>query len=185
MASAAEERAEALIAKAQKKLNGMFSFGNGKFEEAAEFYAQAAKQYQLAKNCPCLVCLAAPLTLVPAGAVDKAASCYEQVVEFHNKLGSALEMAMAYKDAGGMYEKAEKPNGAPGRAGPCDWRSMCGGLADPCKLCRVLSVFGGGEEPVRARGSPVRVRQARQAPGRDLREGRDHRSYARLLPRGR
>jgi hypothetical protein len=133
----------------------------------------------------CLVCLAAPLTLVLAGAVDKAASCYEQVVEFHNKLGSALEMAMAYKDAGGMYEKAEKPNGAPGRAGPCDWRSMCGGLADPCKLCRVLSVFGGGEEPVRARGSPVRVRQARQAPGRDLREGRDHRSYARLLPRGR
>jgi len=92
MASAAEERAEALIAKAQKKLNGMFSFGNGKFEEAAEFYAQAAKQYQLAKN------------------FDKAASCYEQVVEFHNKLGSALEMAMAYKDAGGMYEKAEKPN---------------------------------------------------------------------------
>jgi hypothetical protein len=51
MASAAEERAQALIAKAEKKLNGMFSFGNGKFEEAAEYYAQAAKQYQLAKSC--------------------------------------------------------------------------------------------------------------------------------------
>eukprot|EP01050_Picozoa_sp_SAG11_P003217 SAG11_NODE_177_length_13334_cov_9.614280_3_plen_88_part_00 len=51
MASAAEERAMVLITKAEKKLKGMFSFGNGKFEEAAELYAQAAKQYQLAKNC--------------------------------------------------------------------------------------------------------------------------------------
>ena len=51
MASGAEERALALIAKAEKKLNSMFSFGSGKFEEAAELYAQAAKQYQLAKNC--------------------------------------------------------------------------------------------------------------------------------------
>lgn len=30
---------------------GMFSFGNGKYEEAAELYGQAAKQYQLGKNC--------------------------------------------------------------------------------------------------------------------------------------
>lgn len=30
---------------------GMFAFGNGKFEEAAELYGQAAKQYQLGKNC--------------------------------------------------------------------------------------------------------------------------------------
>ena len=51
MASAAEERALALIAKAEKKLNGMFSFGNGKYEEAAEMYGQAAKQYQLGKQC--------------------------------------------------------------------------------------------------------------------------------------
>jgi hypothetical protein len=29
----------------------MFSFGNGKYEEAAELYGQAAKQYQLGKNC--------------------------------------------------------------------------------------------------------------------------------------
>ena len=51
MASAAEERALALIAKAEKKLNGMFSFGNGKYEEAAEMYGQAAKQSQLGKQC--------------------------------------------------------------------------------------------------------------------------------------
>ena len=51
MSSGAEERAAALIAKAEKKLNGMFSFGKGKYEEAAEYYAQAAKQYQLAKSC--------------------------------------------------------------------------------------------------------------------------------------
>ena len=55
MASAAEERALALIAKAEKKMKGMFSFGNGKFEEAAELYGQAAKQYQLAKRCGCFL----------------------------------------------------------------------------------------------------------------------------------
>ena len=32
----------------------MFSFGNGKYEEAAELYGQAAKQYQLGKNCESL-----------------------------------------------------------------------------------------------------------------------------------
>ena len=48
----------ALIAKAEKKLKGMFSFGNGKFEEAAELYGQAAKQYQLAKNCAPSLCAA-------------------------------------------------------------------------------------------------------------------------------
>ena len=36
-------------------LAGMFSFGNGKYEEAAELYGQAAKQYQLGKNCECPV----------------------------------------------------------------------------------------------------------------------------------
>lgn len=50
----------ALIAKAEKKLKGMFSFGNGKFEEAAELYGQAAKQYQLAKNCAPSLCAAVP-----------------------------------------------------------------------------------------------------------------------------
>jgi hypothetical protein len=30
----------------------------------------------------------------------------------HSKLGAFLECAMAYKEAGSMYEKAERPNGA-------------------------------------------------------------------------
>jgi hypothetical protein len=99
MASAAEERALALIAKAEKKLNGafflgvallsslcvpprsllprlglsgvrssrwagMFAFGNGKYEEAAELYGQAAKQYQLGKNCE------SPPLLLPARAPE-------------------------------------------------------------------------------------------------------------------
>ena len=124
-AGAAEERASALIAKAEKKLNGMFSFGKGKYEEAAELYMQAAKQYQLAKNCTSpppppakasgrrsIPSDSAPRP-APAPAVNQAAACYEKVVGFHNELGSVLEMAMAYKEAGSMYEKAEKPNGAP------------------------------------------------------------------------
>ena len=49
--AAAQEKAEMLIQKAEKKLKGMFSFGTGKFEEAAEMYGQAAKQFQLAKQC--------------------------------------------------------------------------------------------------------------------------------------
>lgn len=94
MSSAAEERAIALVAKAEKKLKGgMFSFGNARFEEGAELYQQAAKQYQLDKK------------------FSKAAECYEQVVECHNKLGSALEMAMAWREAGNMYEKADNPQG--------------------------------------------------------------------------
>ena len=33
-------------------------------------------------------------------------------MEMHSKLGAFLECAMAYKEAGSMYEKAERPNGA-------------------------------------------------------------------------
>ena len=47
-----------------------------------------------------------------AGAVEKSAGCYELVVEMHSKLGNFLECAMAYKDAGSMFEKADRPNGA-------------------------------------------------------------------------
>ena len=52
-------------------------------------YGHAAKQYQLAK------------------CFNKAAECYLKQVEFHRRLGSALEMAMAYRYAGLMYEKQE------------------------------------------------------------------------------
>jgi hypothetical protein len=45
-------------------------------------------------------------------AVEKAAGCYELAVEMHSKLGSFLECAMAYKEAGSMFEKADRPNGA-------------------------------------------------------------------------
>ena len=107
MASAAEERAMALIMKAEKKLKGMFSFGNGKFEEAAEMYGQAAKQYQLAKKCKLPKPCNRDNHSNRAVAVDKAADCYLKQVEFHNKLGSALEMAMAYREAGVMWEKQE------------------------------------------------------------------------------
>jgi hypothetical protein len=43
---------------------GMFAFGNGKYEEAAELYGQAAKQYQLGKNCE------SPPLLLPARAPE-------------------------------------------------------------------------------------------------------------------
>lgn len=48
--------------------------------------------------------------------VEKAAQTYELVVEMQSKLGSFLECAMAYKDAGSMYEKADKPSGAAPRS---------------------------------------------------------------------
>ena len=55
--------------------------------------------------------LSADARAASPGAVDKAAGCYELQVEMHSKLGSFLECAMAYKEAGSMFEKAEKPNG--------------------------------------------------------------------------
>ena len=123
---------------------GMFSFGNGKYEEAAELYGQAAKQYQLGKNCESSRALRSiretestasrPTDgsrvewagLRSLAAVEKAAGCYELAVEMHSKLGSFLECAMAYKEAGSMFEKADRPNGASHRALPPSYRIVLG-----------------------------------------------------------
>lgn len=47
--SAAE--AEALIEKAEKKLNSFGWFGGNKFEEAGELYTKAGNSFKLAKKC--------------------------------------------------------------------------------------------------------------------------------------
>ena len=177
MASAAEERALALIAKAEKKLNGMFSFGNGKYEEAAEMYGQAAKQYQLGKQCESRPPfppeqLGSPRNRLTSrcGAVEKSAGCYELVVETHSKLGNFLECAMAYKDAGSMFEKADRPNGA---------------LPAPSLLSLLSSgLTGWGAVPQSAAGASTRPRGS--TPRRaGCRSARSWRSGARRSSRRR
>lgn len=66
-----------------------------------------------------------------ATAVEKAAGCYELAVEMHSKLGSFLECAMAYKEAGSMFEKADRPNGAPTPFPSLSVRSLGSALVCP------------------------------------------------------
>ena len=73
-----------------------------------------------------------------AGAVEKSAGCYELVVEMHSKLGNFLECAMAYKDAGSMFEKADRPNGAlpaPSLRPALRWAHGLGCRAAECCRC--------------------------------------------------
>ena len=73
-----------------------------------------------------------------AGAVEKSAGCYELVVEMHSKLGNFLECAMAYKDAGSMFEKADRPNGAlpaPSLRPALQWAHGLGCRAAECCRC--------------------------------------------------
>ena len=47
-----EGQANALMEKANKKLNSWGLFGN-KYEDAAELLSQAANKYKIAKSCAC------------------------------------------------------------------------------------------------------------------------------------
>lgn len=85
--SAAEEKAMQLEEKAEKKLNGMFSFGSGKYEDAAEFYGMAGAQYKLGKK------------------YIKAGDAYRKQSENFEQVQSALESAMALNEAAHGYKR--------------------------------------------------------------------------------
>jgi alpha-soluble NSF attachment protein len=80
-------KADDLMDKANKKMNGFWPFGNGKFEEAEEMFTKAANLYKLCKKW------------------QEAGDAFMKASECSAKLGNKHEVATAYVSASGCYKK--------------------------------------------------------------------------------
>ena len=173
MASAAEERALALIAKAEKKLNGMFSFGNGKYEEAAEMYGQAAKQYQLGKQCE-------SRPLPPPGSWGSPRNMLTSRCGQLRSRPGATSWWWRCTASSATSSSAPWPTRTPA---PCSRRPTAPTVRSPLRLCspcspvgsragvpcrRVLQVPRRGQGALRPGGPAVGVREAGEAARGDL-----------------
>ncbi|KAI9144307.1 soluble NSF attachment protein [Paraphysoderma sedebokerense] len=84
--SAAE--AEALIEKAEKKLNSFGWFGGNKFEEAGELYTKAGNSFKLAKKW------------------KEAGDAFIKAADMYNRLNEREEASSRYIDASKCYKKS-------------------------------------------------------------------------------
>ena len=90
--SSQEEKARALVAKADKKLtafsmSSFFFSSDTKYEEAEEMYKKAANQFKVAKSW------------------DDAGAAFESAARCHLKLNSPHDIATSYQEAATCYRK--------------------------------------------------------------------------------
>mmetsp|Transcript_1619 Transcript_1619/g.5269 ORF Transcript_1619/g.5269 Transcript_1619/m.5269 type:complete len:260 (+) Transcript_1619:86-865(+) len=85
-----EDRARALVEKAEKKLSSWSLFSSGsKFEDASEMYVKAANLFKVAK------------------CWNDAGMCFEKAAGCHLKCDSPHEAATAYTEAANCYKKTD------------------------------------------------------------------------------